>query len=219
MRSVYQGIPMGRMPEDQIERQKERLAAVRRPRADAQRNLATLLQAAKEVFAEAGLDAPVRDIAERAGVGVGTVYRHFPRRPDLVAAVFSRELEACADAAETLAVEHPPFEALKRWMRIFVELVATKHGLAQALHSGDPAFDELPVRREQRLRPAFRALFDAAAAAGEIHNDISADDFLNAAGHLCHSANNGRPEQAQGLVALLVRGLRVSGKESPASPF
>lgn len=189
---------------------KTRPPAECRVRADAQRNLTTLLQAAKEVFAEAGLDAPVRQIAERAGVGVGTVYRHFPRRPDLIAAVFRREMDACADAAETLAADYPPYEALRRWMRCFVDLAATKHGMAQALHSGDPAFNALPARREQRFRPAFRTLFEAAVASGEIHGDIGADDFLNAAAHLCLSVSDARPEQAQSLVALLVRGLRVS---------
>jgi AcrR family transcriptional regulator len=190
----------------------------RRARADAQRNLLTLLHAAKEVFAESGLDAPVRDIADRAGVGVGTLYRHFPRRPDLIAAVFKQEMDACADAAEALAAEHPPFEALEIWMQRFVKLAATKHGLAQALHSGDPAFDALPARREQRLRPAFRALFEAATGSGEIQSDISADDFLNAAAHLCMSVNDTRPELAQGLVALLVRGLRSDTGERPTSP-
>jgi AcrR family transcriptional regulator len=190
----------------------------RRARADAQRNLLTLLRAAKEIFAESGLDAPVRDIAERAGVGVGTVYRHFPRRPDLIAAVFSQEMDACADAATALAAAHPPFEALKLWMRNFVELAATKHGLAQALHSGDPAFETLPIRREQRLRPAFRALFEAAATSGEIQSGVSADEFLNAAAHLCMSVNDTRPELAQGLVALLVRGLRSDTATKIAPP-
>lgn len=190
--------------------------APRRVRADAQRNLATLLQAAKEVFAEAGVDAPVRDIAERAGVGIGTVYRHFPRRPDLVAAVFARELDGCADTAEALAKTHPPFEALALWMRNFVDLAATKHGLAQALHSGDPAFESLPVRREQRLRPAFRKLFEAAVAAGVIGTEIEPDEFLNAAASLCMAAKDGHTETAQRMVATLVNGLRYGAKQGIA---
>jgi AcrR family transcriptional regulator len=182
--------------------------AERRMRADAQRNLITLLQAAKEIFAESGVDAPVRDIADRAGVGIGTVYRHFPRRPDLIAAVFSQELDNCADAAEALAAEHLPFEAFAIWMRRFVDLAATKHGLAQALHSGDPAFDVLPARREQRLRPAFRALFEAAVKAGAIRSEIEPDEFLNAAASLCISARDGHTDSAQRMVATLVNGLR-----------
>lgn len=190
----------------------------RRVRADAQRNLRTLLQAANEVFAEIGIDAPVRDIANRAGVGVGTLYRHFPQRADLIAAVFRQEIEDCADAADTLAAAHPPFEALGLWMRRFVELASTKRGLAKALHSGDPAFESLPARREQRLQPAFRRLFDAALSAGEISNDVGAEDFLDAAATLCMSVNGIRPDQAQRLVALLVNGLRSStGKQDLAS--
>ena len=187
---------------------KPELPAERRVRADAQRNLSTLLQAAKAIFAESGVDAPVRDIAERAGVGIGTVYRHFPRRPDLIAAVFSQELDSCADAANELATEYPPFEAFAIWMRRFVDLAATKHGLAQALHSGDPAFDVLPARREQRLRPAFRALFEAAVKTGAIRSEIEPDEFLNAAASLCMSAREGHTDAAQRMVATLVNGLR-----------
>src|ERR1700748_3571951 len=89
----------------------------RRVRADAQRSLDALLQAAKEVFATSGVDAPVREIADKAGVGLGTLYRHFPQRADLVAAVFKREIDACADAAPVLAAKHAPFDALKAWMQ------------------------------------------------------------------------------------------------------
>jgi AcrR family transcriptional regulator len=182
--------------------------AGRRVRADAQRNLVALLRAAKEIFAESGLDAPMRDIADRAGVGIGTMYRHFPRRPDLIAAVFRQELDSCADAAVSLAAEHPPFEAFAIWMRRFVDLAATKHGLAQALYSGDPAFAALPARREQRLRPAFRTLFETAVASGAIRSEITADEFLNAAANLCMSAREGHTEPAQRMVATLVNGLR-----------
>ncbi len=184
------------------------VVAAPRVRADAQRNLLVLLQAAKEVFAESGIDAPVRDIARRAGVGIGTVYRHFPQRADLIAAVFRQEIEACADAANTLVAHHSPFEAFRLWMQRFVELASTKRGLAQALHSGDPAFASLPARREQRLQPAFRKLYNAALAAGEIRQGIAPDDFLNAAATLCMSVNGTQPDQALALVLLLVDGLR-----------
>lgn len=199
------------------ERDEALTSAGRRVRADAQRNLATLLQAAKEVFAEAGVDAPVRDIAERAGVGVGTLYRHFPKRPDLIAAVFRQEMDTCADEADALGAAHPPFEALALWMHRFVGLAVTKHGLAKALHSGDAAFDALPARREERLKPAFRRLFDRAVAAGEIRSDIEADEFLYAAGSLCLSVHDKRPEQAHRLVALLVDGLGHRSGNHPAA--
>ncbi len=183
-------------------------AAGRLLRADAQRNLVVLLQAAKEVFAVSGVDAPVREIADRAGVGIGTVYRHFPRRADLIAAVFRQELDACADAMDMLATTHPPFEALAHGVQLFVQLAATKRGLAEALHSGDPAFDALPARREQRLRPAFQALFQRAMAANAVRRDIDADEFLSAVGSLCTSTQYVRSDHVQRMVALLVDGLR-----------
>ncbi|MGI4748756.1 MAG: TetR/AcrR family transcriptional regulator [Janthinobacterium lividum] len=199
---------MTKAPTGHDERQQVWPRADRGMRADAQRNLVVLLRAAKEVFAASGVDAPVREIADRAGVGIGTVYRHFPRRADLVAAVFRQEMDACADAVDMLAAKHPPFEALAEGMQLFVQLAATKRGLAEALHSGDPAFDALPARREQRLRPAFQALFQTAMAAGALRRDIDADEFLNATASLCMSAYDGRPDHVQRMVALLVDGLR-----------
>jgi AcrR family transcriptional regulator len=180
----------------------------RRPRADARRSLDALLRAANEVFATSGVDAPVRQIAERAGVGLGTLYRHFPRRSDLVAAVFRREIDACADAATILSGEREPFEALAAWMQRYAAFVAAKRGLAEALHSGDPAFDSLPGYFDQRLRPALRALLAAAAAAGDIRADIDADELRGAVGSLCMSAPGGEPGRAERMVALLVDGLR-----------
>lgn len=194
------------------------VTSARRVRADATRNLAALLSAAKEVFAQDGTDAPVRDIAERAGVGVGTVYRHFPTRADLVAGVFAHEIDACADAAERIAAAHPPFAALRQWMGEFVALASTKRGLAQALHSGDPAFDVVPAKRQQRLFPAFRALFQAARGAGEIRSDIDPDDVLDAAATLCRSASADRPDRALGLVMLLVDGLRCRPGDGGVGP-
>ncbi len=182
--------------------------AGRRVRADAQRNLDIVLAAAKAVFAEGGVDAPVREIADRAGVGVGTLYRHFPKRADLIAAVFRREMDACADAAPALAAEHPPVEALGNWLQLYVGFVGAKRGLAKALHSGDPAFDALPGYFDQRLRPAFRTLFDAALTAGAIRTDMEPDEILNAVAHLGMSASPDKPGQSERLVGLLIDGLR-----------
>jgi AcrR family transcriptional regulator len=123
----------------------------RRMRVDAQRKLASLLQAAMEVFAKSGVDAPVREIAERAGVGLGTVYRHFPQRSNLIVAVFQSRVDARADAASVLASKYEPGEALARWMQRFVDFIATKRGLAAALHSGDPAYSDLPGYFNKRL--------------------------------------------------------------------
>ncbi|MES1173158.1 MAG: helix-turn-helix domain-containing protein [Myxococcales bacterium] len=177
-------------------------------RADAQRNLDALLEAALSVFATSGVDAPVREIAVKAGVGVGTVYRHFPQRSDLVAAVFRREVDACADAAAELSAELAPGEALARWMQRYAAFIATKRGLAAALHSGDPAFDSLPAYFNERLQPALRSLLAAGAAAGEVRADVEPTELLKAVGSLCMSAREAGPEYARRMVALLVDGLR-----------
>jgi AcrR family transcriptional regulator len=183
-------------------------------RVDAQRNLDTLLRTALAVFASSGVDAPVREIADKAGVGIGTVYRHFPQRSDLIAAVFRREIDACADAAPILSAEHEPFEALANWMQRYAAFIAAKRGLAKALHSGDPAFDNLPGYFDQRLRPALRTLIEAAAAAGEVRADVDADELLGAVASLCMSAHNDGRGRAERMVALLVDGLRYGAKSS-----
>jgi AcrR family transcriptional regulator len=197
-----------RKSKKQDEGTKPRESTDRRVRADAQRNIDTLLQTAMAVFATSGVDAPVREIAEKAGVGVGTVYRHFPQRADLIAAVLRREIDACAGAASVLAAEHKPGDALARWMLRYAAFIAAKRGLAKALHSGDPAFDNLPGYFDQRLRPVLRTLLEAAAAAGEVRADVDADDLLGAVASLCMSVHNAGPGRAERMVALLVDGLR-----------
>ncbi len=186
----------------------DKAAASKPARADAQRSLDSLLKAALEVFAASGVDAPVRDVAARAGVGVGTLYRHFPRRSDLVAAVFRHEVDACADAATALAAEHGPAEALARWMQRYAGFISTKRGLAAALHSGDPAFDALPDYFQRRFLPALRALLQAAAAAGEVRADVDPNDLLSAVGRLGMRAGDDSAAQTRRMVALLVDGLR-----------
>ena len=119
-----------------------------------------------EVFATSGVDAPIREIAEKAGVGVGTLYRHFPQRSDLIVAVFRKEVDACAAAAATIAGQYEPGEALERWLDRFIEFVATKRGLSAALHSGDPAYEPLPAYFMEHLAPAASGLLQAAAKAG-----------------------------------------------------
>ena len=124
--------------------------------------------AAMTVFAESGVDAPIRTIAAEAGVGVGTLYRHFPQRSDLIKAIIQREVDACVEAAATLGTTQTPGEALASWVQRPVDFVATKRGLGPALHSGDAAYKSLPNYVLGQLTPALRGLLDAAAAAGEI---------------------------------------------------
>ena len=186
--------------------------APRRLRADAQRNISSLLAAAKAVFGTSGVDAPAKEIADLAGVGVGTLYRHFPQRSDLVKAVLQHEIDACADAAPALAAAHEPGAALANWLHRYTEFLATKRGLATALHSGDPAFDALPGYFYQRLEPALGSLLDAAAATGEIRADISATDLLRAVALLCTPVSDEGIAYSQRMVTLLIDGLRYAAE-------
>jgi AcrR family transcriptional regulator len=188
--------------------------APRRLRADAQRNIDSLLEAATRVFSASGVDAPAKEIADLAGVGVGTLYRHFPQRSDLVKAVFQREVDACADAAPELAEVHQPAVALERWLYRYTEFLATKRGLASALHSGDPAFDALPDYFMQRLGPALETLLESAAAAEEIRADIGPKDLLYAVSKLCLPVSDEGAADGQRMVALLVDGLRYGADAS-----
>jgi AcrR family transcriptional regulator len=177
-------------------------------RADAQRKMGSLLKAATAVFAKSGVDAPVREIAERAGVGLGTVYRHFPQRSDLIVAVFQSNVDACADAAPQLAKEHPPITALSLWMERYVDFIGTKLGLAKALYSGDPAYKALPGYFSKRLRPALTTLLDAAVEAKAVRPGTDPDDLLVAVANLCSAGYGRDPQHARRMLKLLVDGLR-----------
>jgi AcrR family transcriptional regulator len=187
--------------------------SARRVRADAQRNVRAVLAAANAVFAGSGVDAPVRQIAARAGVGVGTLYRHFPQRSDLIVAVFRQEIDACADAAEALSDEYGPSEALVLWLRRYTKLIATKRGLAAALHSGDPVFDALPAYFDERLRPVLQSLLKSAATAGEIRSGVEPNELLHAVAHLCLAEEE---QSTHRMVDLLIDGLRY-GVAAPAA--
>lgn len=179
------------------------------PRIDAQRNIDALLAAAKEEFAVTGVDASVRAIAARAGVGTATLYRHYPLRSDLISAVFRREIDDCAAAASQLAGAHDPDMALELWLGRYTEFVATKHGLAAALHSGYPAYSGLPIYFHERLGPVLQMLLQNAEAAGTVRGGLNPLDLLGAVANLCvpppGSDDNSR---AQRMVALLIDGLR-----------
>lgn len=180
----------------------------RRVRADAQRSIDALLTAAADVFAASGVDAPVREITAKAGVGAGTLYRHFPQRSDLIAAVFRYEVDACADAAPSLAAQHEPVEALAQWLQRFAGFIATKRGLSAALHSGDPAYDSLPSYFQRRFVPVLGALLATAAKAGEIRSDADPQDLLRAVGNLTLPAAEDDSGHTQRMIALLIDGLR-----------
>ena len=182
--------------------------APRAKRVDAARNLRSLLQAAIDVFAQSGVDAPVREIAERAGVGVGTFYRHFPQRADLILAVLKSQIDDCADAAAGFAAEYEPGEALDRWIQRYIDFIITKRGLSSALQSDSAAFAAVPEYFYGRLRPALASLLQAAVEHGAIRPGYQADELLRAVATLCKAYPDSDPAETRKMVALLVDGLR-----------
>ncbi|MGE2714441.1 TetR/AcrR family transcriptional regulator [Mycolicibacterium litorale] len=183
---------------------------VRKKRVDAQRNVDALLEAAKTVFARSGVDAPAKEITDEAGVGVGTLYRHFPRRADLVAAVLAREIDACAAIAPELSAAHAPWEALARWLVRFTEFVGTKRGLAGALNSADPSFETLFGYFLQRLEPVVTTLIDAAVTTGDLRSDVNAKDLMYAVALLCQPVPDENFGYNQRLVGVFLDGLNAA---------
>jgi AcrR family transcriptional regulator len=180
-----------------------------RKRADARRNEQALLAAAAAVFVASGVEAPVRDIAAAAGVGMGTIYRHFPTRADLVIAVYRHQVEACAEAGPALlAGSSSPHAALAQWIDLFVDFLITKHGLAAALQSDKARFEALHGYFLDRLVPVCARLLGAAAAAGEIRPDLDAYGLLFGVGNLCAGAGVDPRYDARHMAGLLIAGLR-----------
>jgi AcrR family transcriptional regulator len=180
-----------------------------RKRADARRNEQILLEAAAAAFLTSGVDVPVRDIAAKAGVGVGTIYRHFPTRADLIVAVYRHQVEACAEAGpHLLATSATPHAALAAWINLFVDFLVTKHGLADALQSDNAAFQTLHAYFVDRLVPVCATLLTAATAAGETIPDLEPIDLMRAVGNLCIGAENAPNYDARRMVGILIEGLR-----------
>jgi len=185
-------------------------SSARPKRADARRNEQTLLDAAAAAFIASGVDVPVRDIAAKAGVGVGTIYRHFPTRADLIVAVYRHQVEACAQAGPALlANSSTPHAALARWINLFVDFLVTKHGLARALQSDAAAFEALHAYFLDRLVPVCAQLLDAAAAAGQILPGLDAYELMLGVGKLCIGADSNPRYDARRMVGLLIDGLRL----------
>jgi AcrR family transcriptional regulator len=180
-----------------------------RKRADARRNEQTLLDAAAAVFVTSGVEAPVRDIAATAGVGMGTIYRHFPTRADLIVAVYRHQAEACAEAAPTLLASGlAPHVALTRWIDLFADFLVTKHGLAAVLQPDNPEYGTLHAYILDRLIPACARLLDAAAEAGEIRADIDAYELMRGIGNLCIGADTDPRYDARRMIGLVLAGLQ-----------
>ena len=190
--------------------QAARRKRARKIRVDAQRNEQALLAAAAAMFVTSGVEVPVRDIAAAAGVGIGTIYRHFPTRADLVIAVYRHQGEACAEAGPVLlAKSGSSHAALGRWINLFVDFLVTKHGLAAVLQPNSIGFDALHAYFLDRLLPVCAQLL-AAAEAGEISANIDALELMYGIGNLCVGADNDPRYNARRMVELLIAGLLQS---------
>ncbi|MGY2894456.1 TetR/AcrR family transcriptional regulator [Deinococcus sp. UYEF24] len=186
-------------------------------RSDARRNKQTLLDAAAALFVTSGVEVPVRDIATSAGVGLGTLYRHFPTRSELIIAVYRHQVDTCAEAGPALlASGASPLTALAQWMNLFVDFLVTKHGLAAAMQADRAEFDELHTYFLGRLVPVCAALLTAAREAGELQQDIEALTLMRGAGNLCIGAGKSDHYDARRLVQLLISGLRQASGPSSA---
>ncbi|MBF9132023.1 TetR/AcrR family transcriptional regulator [Plantactinospora sp. S1510] len=185
-------------------------------RADAQRNRDRLLDAALRAFSREGPEATLDAIAKDAGVGIGTLYRHFPTREALVEAVYRNELDRLCDAAAELLQSMPPDEAIRSWMDRFIDYMTTKRGMADALRAliasgGNPYAHTL-----DRMTAAISSLLAAGAAAGTIRSDVEPGDVLASIGGIALALGElGRRAQAGRLLDLLMDGLRY---RAPAAP-
>jgi AcrR family transcriptional regulator len=184
--------------------------STRKPRADAVRNRERVLEAAKMVFSAGGAEASLEAVAQAAGVGIGTLYRHFPTREALFEAVYRREVQQLADLAEQLKREAPPFDALRRWMRSIVKFVATKKGMSAALALVAYKNTELFSYSFDRLTRAVGGLLDRAIAAREIRDDISPEDLIRALVGMCYMHDQpGWQTSVLRLVDVFIDGLRI----------
>jgi AcrR family transcriptional regulator len=189
-------------------------APAQRPlRADAQRNRDRLVEVAAQMFASDGVDASLEEIARRARVGIGTLYRHFPTREHLVEVVYRREVEGLCHAAAELAHEHPADVALELWMQRFVDYIATKRGLATSLRVLLTTNSTLFSDTSGRVSGAMRGLIEAAAASGKIRADVDASDVMHALGGIYSAPNTPDWRERSGrLVKLLMDGLRFGAR-------
>jgi AcrR family transcriptional regulator len=185
-------------------------SAVRKPRADATRNRIRLLETAKAAFAEKGSGASLDEIARIAGVGAGTLYRHFPTRDALVAAVYRNETEQLVAAADHLAAAHPPVTALREWLLLFVDYMATKHGMSEVLNSIVGGTSDLYSASTAQMKQAIAKLVNRAVASGDIRLELDPLDLLRALGGVANVGLGPEGERAaKRLVDILVAGLRT----------
>jgi AcrR family transcriptional regulator len=191
----------------------------RKPRADAIRNRERVLEAAKAVFSQGGTEVGLESVARQAGVGIGTLYRHFPSREALYEAVYRREVDQLTELSRQLSVDLPALAGLRRWIQALVEFVATKKGMAAALALAAHKPPELMAYTSTRLCEAIETLLRPAVGTGEIRRDISAEDMLRTVIGLCYlQEGSGWHARVMRLVDVFLDGMRVQPDHLPAPP-
>jgi AcrR family transcriptional regulator len=188
---------------------KKRSSDGRKPRADAQRNRERILEVAKRAFTRSGADTSLDDIAKQAGVGPGTLYRHFPTREELLKAVYRNELENLATAEEKFAETMPPVEALRAWLLLFVDAVAAKQIIAAALNTLVGDHKKVFEASYAQMHEAIRRLVKRAVKSGDIRKDLDPMDLLRALVGVANVASSPDWQQsARRLVDILIAGSR-----------
>ena len=188
---------------------KQSKSAPRRPRSDAQRNRERILEVAKAAFTRHGADTSLEEIAKQAGVGVGTLYRHFPTRDALIEAVYRSEVEKLAAAARRFGPTIPPIDALRAWMQLLVDYIAAKHIIAPALNSVAGGPSRLYADSRSLIQGALEELVKRAKKSGQVRRDIDASDLLRAVIGVSYVGSGGDWQQsARRLVDILIAGSR-----------
>lgn len=197
-------------PEVQATDRTDAQSAEPKLRADARRNRDKLVEVAAEAFAEKGVETSLEDIARRAGVGIGTLYRHFPTREHLVEIVYRRELRGLADAAADLAATLPPDQALEQWMHRFVDYIAAKRGMGPSLKILMSSHSAMFTEASGLMRSAMGNLLKSAREAGLIRKDIDQEDVLHTLGSIYSlPASDDWRARSTRLIGLLMDGLRT----------
>jgi AcrR family transcriptional regulator len=190
--------------------EEDKPVALRKPRADAKLNRVRLLETAKAAFAEKGPGASLDEIARTAGVGAGTLYRHFPTRDALVEAVYRNESEQLVAAADRLAQIHPPVTALREWLLLFVDYIATKHGMYEVLNSIVGGTSDLYSASTAQVKQAISRLVDRAVASTDIRLDLDPLDLLRALAGVANLGSGPDGERAaKRLIDILIAGIRA----------
>jgi AcrR family transcriptional regulator len=189
------------------------MSAARKPRADSARNRGLLIDAAKAAFTTAGLQVSLEDIARGAGVGIGTLYRHFPTREAVVEAVYRHEVEHLAGTVPMLLETSSPGEALHRWMHLFVDYIATKRLIAPSLAAAAARTPGLYASSAELITSAISTLIASAVAAGAVRKDIKPADLLRAlVGVSYGNPDEGWEASARRLIDILMDGLRATAR-------